>query len=1288
MTRSCNCTGSLASKFELSRKGNQLTKASCKTCGGRPLVNGIGPASMLSKVGVELTNFIDPDLSWKTLTRGRRSRKPAGRSFNVGAKLGNKSPKRVWGSSVSESEKLGVAIPGQLLSDKIEHVPIKKRRCLLRSPSPPPRTPSQHHEESLSRKAQTLSPHSEDSEQRLDGKCASGEWYCPDSFSIQQVRDFDGSIVVEFADDNGGVMDDNVFEVTDRKLCCTEDFSGIALLAAAACISSIGGEAGNGKKDLVADSTSQVFGSPNSTMPLEETITSTGTGNKCQNDLVHEDNVDGSFVQDNSVVSQKYLGNKDDGGAARCVPSKELRLHWDLNTVMDVWDQPCDYSTVDFQRNVSGVNDGMQRETLEKFKLQRDSEVNNQGAVQSTMCRMITADVDEQYVILDPKGTVTRPSKSLVEEQLLEACSDLDRTCVKDKCICTPHGHPLEPLNYNGDDTKASGQGASMYYDTLYPVSHSTPNICLSEKKMDTSSACTSVMQNNEDCCRTTSQLGKITSSERVQLRKHDVAFADVLVREKAVSQNIIQNKDHEDIGKTSELPDTGTSPREVIGTITCTTVDVEVSQYNSDKVDHSHASPECEDLSASGTSVGGREGQLILYGDAKGPDDRTTAADVDFPVRSGHMESMSQCYDNPVSDGGSHGGFILQNSFKSYTNDPTSCSCEIALPFDDRHNGDVLQKNHGHMVSATNRTELQADYDSPFEDGELRESVVYSFEEEMECVDYESDDREVDNIDESHHHMPEKVEVGCAGSQPVEKGASLLTKVITADFCKSKSVKTSSNIIDDTQEKGRVGTEGLNEGSRIAVEQSGNMRVELYDDSARSHSCDHMDGLDVNGLDGKEVGSSASSGKLSCIEGPSTFDVLDRKDTMLIRPGRSHNRGGLLSGVEKNSDSVKSMGSNRPSLHVRERNEGNGYWDDSSVGHWDSRGRHPPVYHASYTRPSVNADSAGSFDRPNCRDHKQFPNSSSRGMYRPPIRRRSSVDEEDYYDFHRGMPPVRGIGGDRNRGRSGKYLPEVSRAPMDGYRDHVPGDGSTSSVRVPHYSTRKDRSFSPTFGRWDHISRPHRRSRSRSRARSPPVWHLQRERNLGTRRYSRSPDFRPEARMERVRFAFQKPRFVTDHEGSVMSPPRGHFSPRRNSRGVNDGDCVEEHSRDRRPTVRTFRQSQRFHSINYSGRLKPDGYVRPMISSGRFPPVAGATGACKFEDSDNGRRHDERCGIIDQVKQYDTGGVRQYRYDSDDCFEACDSHYKGDCSGTDRREVSRRFREERSSFRYNHNRM
>lgn len=96
--------------------GKQEATATCKTCSVEPLVDGIGsiPKRMISTAGLELTNFINPDLTWKTVAKGnrsatRRTRKPGGRFLNMGADItDNNVCKRAEDTAVSESEKVTI----------------------------------------------------------------------------------------------------------------------------------------------------------------------------------------------------------------------------------------------------------------------------------------------------------------------------------------------------------------------------------------------------------------------------------------------------------------------------------------------------------------------------------------------------------------------------------------------------------------------------------------------------------------------------------------------------------------------------------------------------------------------------------------------------------------------------------------------------------------------------------------------------------------------------------------------------------------------------------------------------------------------------------------------------------------------------------------------------------------------------------------------------------------------------------------------------------------------------
>lgn len=94
--------------LEGNRKGKKLKKAACKGA-GRVVVDGIEPesASMLSTVNLDLSSFINPELTWKKVKKGcrsttRRSRNSLNQNLNVGTGLGNKNCNRDQDSSESE----------------------------------------------------------------------------------------------------------------------------------------------------------------------------------------------------------------------------------------------------------------------------------------------------------------------------------------------------------------------------------------------------------------------------------------------------------------------------------------------------------------------------------------------------------------------------------------------------------------------------------------------------------------------------------------------------------------------------------------------------------------------------------------------------------------------------------------------------------------------------------------------------------------------------------------------------------------------------------------------------------------------------------------------------------------------------------------------------------------------------------------------------------------------------------------------------------------------------------
>lgn len=356
----------------------------------------------------------------------------------------------------------------------------------------------------------------------------------------------------------------------------------------------------------------------------------------------------------------------------------------------------------------------------------------------------------------------------------------------------------------------------------------------------------------------------------------------------------------------------------------------------------------------------------------------------------------------------------------------------------------------------------------------------------------------------------------------------------------------------------------------------------------------------------------------------------------------------------------------------------------DSRWFYGDSRNRYPSSYRGlendGQTRSRTGiVDSVDKFGGLNFHDHKQPVNHSSKGAQRQLVRRRSPIDRVDMYGVRR---RIAGVSSHRNRGSSGKFSEGIGRGLRDEYNEAVIDDTLASSGRMPHYLPRRDRSFSPPPGRVSsHASAPHRKSRSRSRTRSPRAWQSQREWNLGTRQHSRSPEFRSESRTDRVRVPFQKPAFAADYGESFMSPPRGRFSPQRHYRWVdNSRNFVDDNLRHRRSPVGGFRRSQKLdHHVGFSGRLKSDDHSRSI--GGRLvrsPLMDGSTGraSCKLEENSENRRNDERCGGMMQRGRHSEASaaiLRRSRHDAEDSFNAGGNLNKDDdVRSTDRRDVPR----------------
>ncbi|KAL3834350.1 hypothetical protein ACJIZ3_009086 [Penstemon smallii] len=493
-------------------------------------------------------------------------------------------------------------------------------------------------------------------------------------------------------------------------------------------------------------------------------------------------------------------------------------------------------------------------------------------------------------------------------------------------------------------------------------------------------------------------------------------------------------------------------------------------------------------------------------------------------------------------------------------------------------HGSDASQDKHGHIVDGDDLTRFPEGYDSPYEDGELRGSFLYSWEEnklENECVDYESDGRNGEGSEAADYLGSEIVEGSSECSHSTGRKKLMIKRSQEDNGSKTGAVKLRHFMKADSEICGKKESNG---GSDTTVEQS--LIEEINDDVKRRHLTDQTDAFNGKTFM-REYGSRMAPGKIqSRIKGRPYMGAANGEDVFFIRQCRSRRIGSSYS-RERVMSAEKYVGRYRPATHASER-DGIDQWTN-----WGSKRRYNSSYHEN-TRPRT--DGLEMHDQRRTADY-----------HRPLVRRRSPLGRDDSFDMYRRMPLTREISSYHNRG----YNPQKANRDFGDDIEPMPIRGS-------------------------HMPLTRRRTRSISRTRSPMTWQSNREHNFCSRRYSRSPD--------RMRVGFSKLTFESDYREGYLSPQRSRFSPQRNFRCVDNRNFENNHLRHRRsPPVRAFRPTHKFDSAGVSSRLKSDEYFRPVIRPGRYGFVPSNVRDCKFEISYEDRRKRENRGeMTHQVRHSD----------------------------------------------------
>ncbi|KAK8495327.1 hypothetical protein V6N12_037122 [Hibiscus sabdariffa] len=1174
----CTCTGSFSSTLVSS--GKQGDTASCKICCGRPLVDGIGSVSsgMISTVDLELRSFINPDLTWKSVSKRnrsgtRRTRKPFAKIMTMGLGLANKNGRKLENVTVSESEKLGVDVLGQHFSEKVENVPIKKRRFIFRSPSPPP--------------PMTPSPQLETSEKNVDFQTTPDQSCGSSAEQWQQLMKSDCS-----ATSNAPSIDD---EKISEVINGVEDFSGIEILAAAACSDSI-----------CKESTQERIQSSASSIHLEVSTASLETACCFPKVSVNESKSEGSSFQDNSFIVLHEVPSDKDTTLERSVPLFEFpsckgsdllvnesksegssmlheipsdkntplerfiplpddRLLWDLNVPIDAW--PCDGGNV-YSQNVSVGNIPVRSEELQTTE--------SQEIKTETTNDVVSSDVDGSNRMASDLRSLPTWTDDLGKEKQESGYGSQD---IDDDTTNEVVSSEVDGRIRMTSDLRSMPVGTDDLDTNLRSIPAGTDDLCAENKEsgygsLDVDNDTTNEVVSSEVDVgiRMTSDLRSMpvgTDDLDTNLRSIPAGTADLGVEKKESGYG---SQDVED---------------DTTNEVVLSEVDVGIrmtSDLRSLPVGIDDLSAEEQESGYGSQYIKRYATKEVVSSDVDGGNCTTSDSRI-MPVGTDDLNTEKQ-----LSEGGSRYDLHLQTKeSQDMKNDATNKVVSTDVDGGNRMTSDLRTIPVGTDDCSREKQESEgcSGYDSQFEDGELRESDVQCWEE-TEQVDYDTEFEEERSFGLEAESVEQELKVDRESNPELAESSKCGE---TGEALRKNSVSLKSR--------------------NVEVSYGETMKFDCLDKSNYDLR------VDLSKESKKEL--------LSCVEGSSSSDVLKSRSPEGTR---------IFNPSAKYADSPKQE---NPHIHHSPYNFGRPR-SKSAFGN-----REYPV--GTDQSPS----DAVCVARPDRRITRQFMDS-----YRP-LLRRSPIEREDSYNMHQRMrtvrDTVRDTSPDQNRFR--RYPQGFSRGIRDEYLKHVPDDSTQYMNCMLHRFDRRERSISPHGGR-PHHAVPYKRARSRSRSRSPIDWLLQRDRNEDSRRRNRPPDFRSDARLDRVRLPFTK-RFAADY-GEFISPPRSHVSPLRNSRLFEDRNPGLDHFRDRRSHVRMIRQDQRFDQARPIRRLNSDDYYNPIIRPRRFPERAAGGKGCKYEVNDDGK-HGSRYATIHRVRCYDTdGGARRFCYNKEDSYVAKNS--------------------------------
>ncbi|RZR81842.1 hypothetical protein BHM03_00008145 [Ensete ventricosum] len=1103
---------------------------------------------------------------------------------------------------------VGVSILGRRFSDSLNIVPIKKRKFLLVS------SPS----------SRLQSTYSDDSDHLLESQLA---------FYLETLAYEKNHNKINVADKLTSLDDINE-EAGD-----VVDFSGMSLLAAAACNSEI------------VNDTLNIGGTVSKGYSYEELLEGTQGAqshslyedkeqlSKSIQDLQENCNVpveecsafkpadDDSHQGSESKKSFTVLLQNDSDKIRSSV--SDSRLHWDLNTVMDAWNSNYDATVVSEPLPTDPVCENLSHN--EKLANSETLQV-QVGNLESSCSTGLGENLENVADLI--KDDCASLESEVWENDSCNNNSITDHDHVT--CCCSlPHGDCL--LEENLVTTSVSLVNSSEETEVVYSQRNS---ICNTEV---VSPVARDILGSLRDA---TFEIGSIdkakADADSGLLLETETSFC--LLPCSGNTSSDFHNDAHDphlNLVQSIHKPVSDEKPKVV------------ASNTESSSDDHSVANAEVEQLIH--ISISQIEEHRVLNTDLESGDQSPVlaekASDVLFDENA--ISNMVETSRSGETDGiDVTNGLHAEGSSRAVDGTEERDSAHSDYGSDNRENPvlEAVSCFPGSLpTSIENMTGKSRDVSVAIHDGaaDIMNSLFVVSQPSLKCLSksasLDSGDGKKTSTDigrkDCTDHLTVKM-IGQGGFQDGENNrwplASVRMKYSGWDQLPVACVHIGDGMLDtgigSVKQDGKVGANELVGRSGLSFRRGFSSRVERLMSSDQSHRQD------------------------------SSFARITRRDSSSSRITRSDDHGGLNTEVERNSCAPKSVGMGRSSQHPQ-RMVRDVHCFDSSNHHRPKHPSSPGYCDAPSARPgsrnaaaaaAAKVESNGFVVSPDGtiakaggagnagRVVRQSTNASSQSGWG------SQAETELACGVQRRFGNLRDMSPDRHfsvgRSQAGKYGHEMAR---DRYHRPVPDDRMNLSPPV-HHSSRRDRSLSPHRGPLC-LSRSRTRSPLRSRIRSPHLWTSPRRSETGMNNvlgYSRdSRSIR--ARMERMRSTHLRSR-VEDSMVGYGPTLRTFASSLHYSRWIDERRDSSNHLREhdyrrrsrRSPSTKAFTNSK-LDSVHSHGRSEPNGR-HCHLHSGKITEISGLSRGYKCAGSDDRRGYGDRYELLRPLRQENINGNKK----------------------------------------------